>query len=445
MTVPSTADGMSSAPATNRTAPPTADAANKAVPTKAAATDAAAIDTTAADTAAIAGAANDIRGPADVDGSAWDPNDAVTAYEATPRGKWQLADPTAAAAATAVAVAASADHHDAESGGWPADLPPTAAAAARAAAVAADALAAPTDQGRLGGALLSEVVGTAILVAATVGGVVAATVGTSTAAAVSTATADAATTAGATAEGPSAAAMAVASAVAGVGLFVSILIAGPRSGAHLNPAVSLAVAINRPACLPLPLFAAYVVAQTLGAFVGGAAVYSLWHGPLGAYEAAHSIRRGTAASAASAAGFACAAAPQVTLTMAVAAEMAGTAALVAVIAAVMDGRRGGVSRSRSGGRRSGGGGSDGAAAAVARAAAVGATYAALEVSLGPLTGGCFNSARDFGPRVVLAMAKWGRVAFPGAGNGWWVYMVAPMLGGPLGMAAYDALLRAPTL
>lgn len=231
--------------------------------------------------------------------------------------------------------------------------------------------------------------------------------------------------------------------MAGVGLFVGVLLAGPRSGAHLNPAVSLAVAINRPGCLPLRLLPAYVGAQLGGAFVGGAAVYTLWHGPLGAYEAAHHLRRGTAASAASAAGFACAAAPRVSPATAVAAEVAGTAALVAAVAAVMDGRRGGVSRVDGGG---GGGDGGGAAPAVARAAAVGAAYAALEVVLGPLTGGCFNAARDVGPRLVLAAAGWGRVAFPGApAGGWWVYLLAPLVGGPLGMACYDALLRAPTL
>lgn len=49
-------------------------------------------------------------------------------------------------------------------------------------------------------------------------------------------------------------------------LVVLITVFGPVSGAHFNPAVSLAFAIRRE--LPWPLFAAYLAAQIVGAILG---------------------------------------------------------------------------------------------------------------------------------------------------------------------------------
>lgn len=48
------------------------------------------------------------------------------------------------------------------------------------------------------------------------------------------------------------------------------------SGAHVNPAVSLAMVILGK--LPLKKFPVYVVAQFLGAFVGSCAVYGFYYG-----------------------------------------------------------------------------------------------------------------------------------------------------------------------
>lgn len=64
----------------------------------------------------------------------------------------------------------------------------------------------------------------------------------------------------------------------------------------------------------------------------------------------------------------------------------------------------------------------------------------VETLLGPLTTGCFNPARDFGPRLVTLFAGWGRVAIPGPRTGFWIYIVAPLVGGPIGMAFYDHIL-----
>lgn len=52
----------------------------------------------------------------------------------------------------------------------------------------------------------------------------------------------------------------------------------------------------------------------------------------------------------------------------------------------------------------------------------------------PITQAGWNPARDFGPRVIACAAGWGKVAIPGPQNGFWVYVVGPCLGAPLGAA-----------
>ncbi|MCE2457412.1 MAG: aquaporin [Dehalococcoidia bacterium] len=59
----------------------------------------------------------------------------------------------------------------------------------------------------------------------------------------------------------------------------------------------------------------------------------------------------------------------------------------------------------------------------------------------PLTQAGWNPARDFGPRIVAFLAGWGSIAIPGPSNGFWVYIVGPMIGAPIGAAVHEYLLR----
>ena len=72
---------------------------------------------------------------------------------------------------------------------------------------------------------------------------------------------------------------------------------------------------------------------------------------------------------------------------------------------------------------------------------IGLTVALLISMLAPLTQGGWNPARDFGPRLVSFFAGWGEMAIPGPSGGFWAYIVGPLLGGPLGAAVYELLLR----
>src|SRR3954453_9750246 len=76
----------------------------------------------------------------------------------------------------------------------------------------------------------------------------------------------------------------------GFAVCFAVYVAGGVSGAHLNPAVTLAMAWRRGfAWAKVP---GYMVAQTLGAFTGAALVYLNYRYAIGAFEEANDITRG---------------------------------------------------------------------------------------------------------------------------------------------------------
>lgn len=69
---------------------------------------------------------------------------------------------------------------------------------------------------------------------------------------------------------------------------------------------------------------------------------------------------------------------------------------------------------------------------------IGLTVGALIAVMAPLTQAGFNPARDFGPRIVAFLAGWKTVAF----QGWWVYVLAPIVGATSGALIADKVLYA---
>lgn len=64
--------------------------------------------------------------------------------------------------------------------------------------------------------------------------------------------------------------------VHGFAIFNLALIFGPISGGHFNPAVTLALMINKATRLPVVTFVAYLVSQFLGGIVAGGLNYGLF-------------------------------------------------------------------------------------------------------------------------------------------------------------------------
>src|ERR1041384_8097702 len=84
----------------------------------------------------------------------------------------------------------------------------------------------------------------------------------------------------------------------GLGIATAIYLTGSLSGAHLNPAVTCALATSGrfPARRVIP----YILVQFAGAFVAGALLHAIFAGPLVSFESAHGIVRGGPGSEASA-------------------------------------------------------------------------------------------------------------------------------------------------
>ncbi len=224
-------------------------------------------------------------------------------------------------------------------------------------------------------------------------------------------------------------------AVWGFGVTLAIYVSAGVSGAHLNPAVSLSMALFRRDEFPLRRLAPYWAAQLTGAVLAGAVVLAVFGPFIERFEADRGIDRGEPGSQASAMVFGeyfpnpdifgtdSAAHELVSPLAAAGVEAFGTGVLVFVIFALVDRRNAGRPSSQM------------------TPFFIGFTIAILISLFAPITQAGWNPARDFGPRIVALLAGWGEVAIPGPRNGFWVYIVGPLAGGPIGAALYDTLIR----
>ena len=220
-------------------------------------------------------------------------------------------------------------------------------------------------------------------------------------------------------------------AVWGFGVTLAIYVSAGLSGAHLNPAVSLSVALLRPADFPARRLLPYVAVQLAGAILAGATVATLFGPLLRRFEAARGIVRGAPGSELSAMVFGeyfpnpalfgtdTAARALVSPFQAALVEGFGTAVLVLVTFALTSPRN------------------NEKPTANLAPFFIGFTVAVLISLFAPLTQAGWNPARDFGPRLVAFVSGWGRVAIPGPDSGFWVYIVGPLIGGPLGGLAWQ--------
>ncbi len=230
----------------------------------------------------------------------------------------------------------------------------------------------------------------------------------------------------------------------GVAIMLAIYVVGAISGAHINPAITVAFATwGRIAWSRVPL---YVAAQLLGAFVAAAVLFAAFHPYLAKKEQERKVTRGEPGSIITAmcygeyypnpGSLAAGEEPITSAAMdahlrlvpqwaAFGVEVLGTAILALAVFAVTDPRNAGAPLSN------------------LAAPFVGLTVAALISIFGPLTQACLNPARDFGPRLFAYVAGWGEAAIPGPNEIGFitVYILAPLIGAVLGAGLYERLLR----
>lgn len=174
------------------------------------------------------------------------------------------------------------------------------------------------------------------------------------------------------------------------GLIIMVMVygTGHLSGAHINPAVTLAFTMTRH--LPPREAVAYIAAQVLGALAGALVLLAVWPDqPANLGATVPSVGAGSAFVY----------------------ELFLTAILMFVIMAVATDTR-----------------AVGAAAAIAIGAAVGLDA----IFGGPVTGASMNPARSFGP--ALASGEW---------TDFWVYLAGPVAGAALGALSYQAVRGGP--
>jgi len=230
----------------------------------------------------------------------------------------------------------------------------------------------------------------------------------------------------------------------GSGVAFAAYCVGGVSGAHINPAMTIALAVwGR---FPWSKVGPYIAVQLAGAILAAAALFVIYGPNLKAKEEALGVRRGELGSMVTAScygefypnpGLAVPADGKwsdsawatfklrVTFLQAFVAEVLCTAVLALVVFAATDGRN------------------SAAPAGYLAPLVIGLTVACLISIIAPLTQCCLNPARDFGPRLFTWFAGWGSAALPGPnGHGVvTVYILAPILGAIAGGGIYDNLLK----
>ena len=226
-----------------------------------------------------------------------------------------------------------------------------------------------------------------------------------------------------------------AAIVWGLGVTLAVYVVGGISGGHINPAITLALAVW--SGFPRNWLFPYWASQLIGAMLAALCLHIMFADTIAAYESAHGIVRGEAASVVTASMYgeyfpnptvglhATGGDQNVSVVAAMFMEIVCTGMLALCVFALTDERN-----------------TDAPLCNLAPVL-IGLTVAALIVVIGSQTQACLNPARDFGPRIVAYFAGWGDVAFPGPRGGFatlLVYLVSPLVGAVLGGAVYSNVL-----
>jgi len=195
-------------------------------------------------------------------------------------------------------------------------------------------------------------------------------------------------------------------------VFAGVVVAGPFSGAHLNPAVTLGLAVNSllsGGTLDLGLFITYIAGEFAGAMIGAFLVF-LHYYPHWAETEDQGLKLAVFSTG-----------PAIrNTTFNFISEVIGTFVLVFVIFTF--------------------GNNTGPAEGLASLGALPVAFLVLVIglSLGPTTGYAINPARDLGPRIMHAI-----LPIPGkGGSDWgysWIPVAGPLVGAVIAALAYQLI------
>lgn len=204
-----------------------------------------------------------------------------------------------------------------------------------------------------------------------------------------------------------------------------IYVAGGVTGAHINPAVTLAMAVR--GGFPWVKVIPYWVAQVVGAFLGAGLVYAVYGWAINAFLTSNHLVQ--SANVATYSIFATFPAPYFGSNWwgPLIDQVVGTAFLLMFVAALTD-RRNLLPKANM------------------APFMVGIAVAAIGLSFGTNAGYAINPARDFGPRVWAYITGWGQIAMPGnypGGINWyfWIPIVGPLVGGVIGIVVYEIFIK----
>ncbi|KZF19954.1 aquaporin-like protein, partial [Xylona heveae TC161] len=199
----------------------------------------------------------------------------------------------------------------------------------------------------------------------------------------------------------------------GFGVMLGIYIAGGVSGAHLNPAISIVLSIYRG--FPAKRCLVYICAQLVGAITGAGIAFAVYKDAI--LHLDHALIPEST-------GIALYTQPKAWVSPVTGFfnEYVATAVLACAIFALGDD-------------------SNAPPGAGMHSFVIGLIVAVLCMTFGYNTGGCFNPARDFGPRLVALMGGYGRESFI-AYRCWflWGGWIATIAGAIAGGGLYDIVI-----
>jgi len=203
----------------------------------------------------------------------------------------------------------------------------------------------------------------------------------------------------------------------GLGVLIGVLVAGPISGAHLNPAVSVSLACVKK--FPLSSLGHYLAGQYLGAFLGSSLVLFTYRDALHHFSGGRYVVAGENATAGIFVTFP---AEGVTNFGGAVDQVIGTALLLLSVSAVGFHKNSKISTSLG-------------------PLLVALTVVAIGVCFGHNAGYAINPARDLGPRIMISLCGWGTEAFSSHGWWFWIPVVCCHLGGVVGVVVHTVVIE----